>query len=110
MNSISWEEFALIGLGCALTILVFRTAPLFLLRGKELPVGSLRLSPLFRLQLFAALIANDILSPTMFDAGIWPGLIPLIAAAVVIPIALKTKSLVWSIIVGVGCYGLLLLI
>ena len=37
MSSISWEEFALIGLGCALIILVFRTAPLFLLRGKELP-------------------------------------------------------------------------
>ncbi|CDD67239.1 putative uncharacterized protein [Eggerthella sp. CAG:368] len=110
MNSISWEEFALIGLGCALTILVFRTAPLFLLRGKELPGWLSQALAFIPPAAFAALIANDILSPTMFDAGIWPGLIPLIAAAVVIPIALKTKSLVWSIIVGVGCYGLLLLI
>lgn len=78
MNSISWEEFALIGLGCALTILVFRTAPLFLLRGKELPGWLSQALAFIPPAAFAALIANDILSPTMFDAGIWPGLIPLI--------------------------------
>ena len=33
-----------------------------------------------------------------------------IAALIVIPVAIKTKSLVWSIVAGVGSYGLLLLI
>ena len=27
---------------------------------------------------FAALVANDLLSPTMFEAGIWPGLMPIV--------------------------------
>lgn len=46
----------------------------------------------------------------MFDAGLWPPMIPVIAALIVIPVAIKTKSLVWSIVAGVGSYGLLLLI
>ena len=70
---VGWTEFALIGIGCALTILIFRTVPLF-------------------------------------DAGLWPAMIPVIAALIVIPVAIKTKSLVWSIVAGVGSYGLLLLI
>ena len=46
----------------------------------------------------------------MFAAGLWPGALPLVAAAVVVVVALKTKSLVWCIVAGVGSYGLLLLI
>ena len=99
-----WTEFALIGIGCALTILIFRTVPLFALRGRELPGW------LSQALAFAALIANDIFSPGMFDAGLWPAMIPVIAALIVIPVAIKTKSLVWSIVAGVGSYGLLLLI
>ena len=44
------------------------------------------------------------------DAGFWPAAIPLIAAAAVIAVAIKTKSLVWCIVVGVGVFGLLLLV
>ncbi len=110
MNSMSWEEFILVGLGCAITILIFRTVPLFILRGRELPGWLSQALTFIPPAAFAALIANDILSPSMFDSGVWPGLIPLIAAAVVIPVALKTKSLVWSIVVGIGCYWLLLLV
>lgn len=110
MNNITWEEFAFIGIACALTILIFRTAPLFLLRGKELPGWLSQALTFIPPAAFAALIASDILSPTMFDSGVWQGLIPLISAAVVIPVAIKTKSLVWSIVVGVGCFGVLLLI
>ena len=43
-------------------------------------------------------------------AGFWPAAIPLIAAAAVIAVAIKTKSLVWCIVVGVGVFGLLLLV
>ena len=81
---VGWTEFALIGIGCALTILIFRTVPLFALRGRELP-GWLSQALAF-------------IPPAAF------------AALIVIPVAIKTKSLVWSIVAGVGSYGLLLLI
>ena len=110
MTGISWAEFAIIGIGCAITILLCRVAPLFLLRGRELPAWLSQALTFIPPAAFAALIANDILSPSMFDAGLWPGALPLVAALIVIPVAIKTKSLVWSIVVGVGSYALLMLI
>lgn len=110
MTSMTWTDFALIGIGCALTILICRVAPLFVLRGKELPHWLSQALTFIPPAAFAALIANDILSPTMFDAGLWPGALPLVAALIVIPVALKTQSLVWCIIAGVGSYALLLLV
>lgn len=106
----SWTEFALVGVCCALTILAFRVIPIFLLRGRNLPGWLSQALAFIPPAAFAALIANDLLSPNMFDAGLWPGAIPLIATALVIVVALKTKSLVWCIIAGVGSYGLLLLL
>ncbi len=106
----SWTDFALVGLACAFTILIFRTVPLFALRGRELPAWLSQALAFIPPAAFAALIANDILSPGMFDAGLWPAAIPIVAALVVIPVAIKTKSLVWCIVAGVGSYGLLLLV
>ena len=71
-----WTEFALIGIGCALTILIFRTVPLFALRGRELPGWLSQALAFIPPAAFAALIANDIFSPGMFDAGLWPAMIP----------------------------------
>ena len=56
---------------------------------------------------FAALLANDLLSPGMFDAGTWPAAMPLVAAAVVIVVARKTKSLLWCALAGCASYALL---
>ncbi len=106
----SWSEFALVGLACAATILVCRVAPVFVLRGRDLPGWLSQALNFIPPAAFAALIASDLLSPGMFDAGLWPAAIPLIAAVAVIAVALKTKSLVWCIVIGVGCYGLLLLV
>ena len=106
----SWSDFWIVLLLCALTILLCRTLPLFLLRGRELPGWLANALAFIPPAAFAALIANDLFSPTMFDGGVWSGLIPILAALLVIPVAVKTKSLVWSIIVGVGAFGLLLLI
>lgn len=106
----AWGDFALIGLACAATILIFRTVPMFVLRGRELPTWLSQALAFIPPAAFAALIANDILNPGMFDAGLWPALIPIVAAIIVIPVAIKTKSLVWCIVAGVGSYGLLLLI
>ncbi len=59
---------------------------------------------------FAALVANDLYKPGMFDAGFWPALLPFVAAAIVLVVAKKTKSLLWCAITGVISYALLLLI
>jgi branched-subunit amino acid transport protein len=59
---------------------------------------------------FAALVANDLFSTTMFSNGVWAGLMPLVASLVVVVVARKTKSLIWCVIAGVGCYVLLTLI
>ena len=55
----------------------------------------------------AVLVANDLLSPGMFDAGVWPAAMPLVAAAVVVVVARKTKSLLWCALAGCASYALL---
>lgn len=110
MTPISWTDFAIIGIACAFTILVFRTAPMLALRGKELPGWLSNALAFIPPAAFAALIANDVLSPTMFYNGVLQGLIPVIAAAAVIPVAIKTKSLMGCIVVGIGVYAALLLL
>lgn len=106
----SWSDFAFIGIACAITILICRVVPVFALRGRDLPGRLSQALAFIPPAAFAALIANDLLSPGMFDAGLWPAAIPLVAAVAVVAVAVKTKSLVWCIIVGVGTYGLLLLV
>ncbi len=108
--SLPFVDYLILLIGCALTILIFRTAPLMILRGRDLPPSLSRALGFIPPAAFAALVANDLLSPGMFDAGIWPACIPLLAALCVVPVAIKTKSLVWSIIVGVGVYALLLFV
>ena len=78
------------------------------LRGRELPAALSRALGFIPPAAFAALVANDLLSPDMFDSGFWPAAIPLLAALCVVPVAIKAKSLVWSIVVGVGVYAFLL--
>ncbi len=106
----SWDEFWIIFAVCAVTILLCRVVPLFVLKGRELPQGFSYALGLIPPAVFAALVANDLLSPEMFDAGLWPAAAPLIAAVCVVIIALRTKSLLWSALGGVAAYGLLLLL
>ena len=106
----SWDEFLIIFAVCALTMLACRVLPFFLLKGKELPELAKRALNLIPPAAFAALVANDVFNPGMFDLGIWPAAAVLVASLVVIVVACKTKSLVASAITGVLAYGLLLLI
>ena len=106
----STSEFLIIAGCCIVTMLICRTVPLMLLKGRELPRDVSRALNLIPPAAFAALVANDLLSPTMFENGVWAGLIPLIAAAFVLVVGYKTKSLVWCIVVGIAAYALLLLI
>lgn len=104
----SWEEFWTILVLCGLTILACRVLPLFLLKGRELPDALMRALNLIPPAAFAALVANDILSPGMFAAGIWPAAAILVASLCVVVVAIKTKSLLWSAVGGVVAYAILL--
>ena len=103
----SWTDFFIVFACCAATMLVCRVVPVFALRERTLPPGVVRALNLIPPATFAALIANSLLEPGMFDAGIWPGALPLVSALLVMAVGYKTKSLVWCIVVGVGSYAAL---
>ncbi len=106
----SWGDFGIIFACCLVTMLVCRVVPLFALKGRKLPEGVERALGFIPPAAFAALVANDLLKPGMFDAGVWPAAAPLVAAVVVGLVAWKTKSLLWCAITGVAAYALLTLI
>ncbi len=106
----SWGEFWVIFICCALTMLACRVLPFFLLKGKELPRTAKCALNLIPPAAFAALVANDIIDPAMFANGIWPASAVLIASLIVVAVACKTKSLLLCAVVGVIAYGLLLAI
>lgn len=110
MVAMSWEEFLVVFACCAITMLICRVVPLFLLKGKELPEGFQRALGFIPPAAFAALVANDLLTPGMFDAGLWPAAAPLLAAGVAAFVAWKSKSLLWSTVAGVTAYALLSLV
>ena len=110
MEPISWTGFWIVFVTCALTILACRVLPLFLLKGKQLPQRVEEALGFIPPAAFAALVANDLLTPGMFDAGLWPAAAPLVAALFVVVIARLTKSLLWSAGAGVVAYALLTMI
>ena len=110
MEPITWTEFFIIFGICALTMLACRVLPLFMLKGKQLPQRVSEALSFIPPAAFAALVANDLLNPGMFEAGIWPAAAPLVAAAVVVLVARMSKSLLWSAVAGVAAYALLVMI
>ena len=78
-----------------------------LLKGKQLPERVEEALGYIPPAAFAALVANDLLTPGMFDAGLWPAGAPLVASLIVVVVARLTKSLLWSAIAGVAAYALL---
>lgn len=106
----SWGEFWVVLAVCGLTMLACRVLPLFLLKGRELPPTLSRALGFIPPAAFAALVANDLLTPGMLSAGLWPAGIPLVAALCVVAVACKTRSLLWSAVAGVASYALLMLI
>lgn len=106
----NWTQFWIVLTCCAATMLACRVLPLFLLKGRELPDTATRALGFIPPAAFAALVANDLLAPGMFDAGLWPAALPLIAALAVVVVAWKTKSLLWCALSGVAAYALLMLV
>ena len=108
MEPITWTGFWIVFGTCAVTMLACRVLPLFVLKGRELPKRVEEALGFIPPAAFAALVANDLLTPGMFDAGLWPAAAPLVAALAVVVVARLTKSLVWSAIAGVVAYALLM--
>ena len=103
----SWDQFWVVLVGCVLAMWACRVIPLFLLKGKALPENLERALGFIPPAAFAALVANDLLNPGMFDAGIWPAAIPLVAAIACALVADKTKSLLGTAVAGGGVYAAL---
>ena len=110
MEPITWTGFWIVFVICAITMLACRVLPLFVLKGRELPPRLAEALGFIPPAAFAALVANDLLTPGMFDAGLWPAAAPLVAALVVVAVARLTKSLLWCAIAGVVTYALLAMI
>ena len=106
----SIAEYLIVLSCCLATMLACRCIPIFVLKGRDLPQGLKDALSLIPPAAFAALVANDLLSPDMFAAGIAQGIVPLVAAAVVVAVAWKTDSLIWCAITGVAAYALLTLL
>lgn len=103
----SMANFLTIWLATLVTMLICRVLPILLLKRKPMPAGLLRSLGLIPPAAFAALVANDLFSPTMFENGLWGGVLPLLAAAIVLVVARKTGSLIWCALAGVAAYAAL---
>ena len=104
----SWTEFAIIFSTTLAAMVACRVLPAFVLKGKQLSPRVETCLNLIPPAAFAALVTNDLFSPGMFDSGLWPGAIPLIAAAIVLLIARQTKSIVVCCLAGIGIYAVLM--
>ena len=110
MTTMTAQDFLAIWPPIFAVILACRVVPIFALRGRELPTRAVEALGFIPPAAFAALVANDLLSPGMFASGIWPAAMPLVASAVVVVVAWRTKSLLGCAVAGVVSYALLTLI
>ncbi|MBR2789461.1 MAG: AzlD domain-containing protein [Eggerthellaceae bacterium] len=106
----TWGSFFIIFGICAVTMLVCRVLPLFVLKGRDLPERMQEALGYIPPAAFAALVANDLLSSGMFDVGLWPAALPFVASLIVVIVARKTRSLIACALAGVAAYALLSLI
>ena len=104
------NEFLVLWLSSWAAIAFFRIAPAFALRGRTLSPRITEALGYIPPAAFAALVANDLVNPGAFDAGLWPALVPWIAAAGVVVVAVKTKSMLWCCVSGIVLYIVLSLI
>ena len=102
----TWGEFLIVFAICALTMLVCRVLPMFILKGRELPRKVEEALGYIPPAAFAALVANDLITPGAFAANPLMAVIPFLASLVVVIVALKTKSLILCAVVGVAAYAL----
>lgn len=102
------NQFLIVYICCLIPMLICRCAPMMLMKGRDLPENVTAALNLIPPAAFAALVANDLFKPDMFEGGISQGIVPLLAALVVVVVARKTHSLIACAITGVIAYALLL--
>lgn len=83
---------------------------MMLMKGRDLPENVTAALNLIPPAAFAALVANDLFKPDMFEGGLSQGIVPLLAALIVVVVARKTHSLIACAVAGVVAYALLLLL
>lgn len=103
----SWSDFFVLFFVMVACMQAMRLLPMVFLSERNLSDRAQRVLFYIPPSCFAALVANDLLSPGMFAAGIWEGAMPLVASAVVLAVAFKTRSMAWCIVVGVCVYVVL---
>lgn len=101
------QDFLVIYLCVLAAIVACRVLPMFLLKGRTLSPRVEEAFSLIPVAAFAALVANDLLKPDAFANDPIQGLMPLVAALPVVVVAKKTGSLIWSAVVGMAVYALL---
>lgn len=105
----SVNDFFIVFVAVAITMLACRVLPVFLLKGRQLPETVVRALNFIPPAAFAALVANDLFDPAKVTSGdVWGWLAPLIAATFVVIVGAKTKSMAWCIVVGVGSLAVLI--
>ena len=110
MSTMTAADFLAIWIPTFAVILACRVLPVFLLRGRELPARVVEGLGYIPPAAFAALVANDLFSPSAFAAGAWTALMPIAASIVVFVVAWRTRSMLWCCVAGVAAYVLLSLI
>ena len=100
----STQDFLILYASVLASMVACRCIPLFVLKGRELSSRLSQALGLIPAASFAALVANDLISPSAFVANPLQAVVPFIAAAVVVVVARKTGSLIWCAIVGM-CFS-----
>ncbi|NTU88352.1 MAG: AzlD domain-containing protein [Actinobacteria bacterium] len=103
-----WSSFLIIFALCAGSIFAFRVIPMLAFADRELPQALQIALGYIPVAAFAALVANDLFVVEALSEGLWPFLLPFIAATPVVFVAVKTNSLAFCIVTGVAAYAILL--
>jgi branched-subunit amino acid transport protein len=101
------QDYPLIYLCVLAAMVACRVVPMFVLKGRTLPDRVEAAFSLIPVAAFAALVANDLIKPDLLVTDPVAGLIPFVAAVPVVFVARKTGSLIWSAVVAMGAYALL---
>lgn len=88
-------------------MLIFRVVPLLVLKHRDLPPKVRAALGLIPVAAFSALVASDILQLDLWASDPAKGLVPIAAVLIVVPVAQKSKSLVWSAVAGMLAYACL---
>lgn len=105
----SLQDFLILYASVLASMIACRCIPLFVLKGRELSPRLSQALGLIPAASFAALVANDLISPSAFVANPLQTTVPFVAAAVVVIVARKTGSLIWCAIVGMVAYAMLMM-